>query len=93
MSNVQLYLHIDEDWCSILAIPASDFSRFTTRPLRWLQFLGYTIHGRKGSLKTHPNSPELDSYATDVADLNNKYYYVSPGKRNLNIVVQKLTFV
>ena len=77
--TTELYLRVNGSWRSILTIPNDDFSRFTTRPLAWLRFLGYAIYGRDGLLKTRPNGPELNSDNTNVADLNRRYYYISPG--------------
>jgi hypothetical protein len=77
--TTELYLRVNGSWRSILTIPNDDFNRFTTRPLAWLRFLGYAIYGRDGLLKTRPNGPELNSDNTNVADLNRRYYYISPG--------------
>jgi hypothetical protein len=76
----QLYFKVDGRWRLIMTIPNDDFNRFTTRALAWLRFLGYAIYGRDGILKMRPNSQEVNSYDTDVADLNSQYYYVSPGR-------------
>ena len=59
-----------------------DFPIFTTSPLRWLMFLGYTIYGRQGTLRIEEEGPELDDYTIDVG-LNDRYYYVAQGKATL----------
>ena len=88
--NVQLWLFIRGSWLSILTIPVGDFHLFTTCPLRWLMFLGYTIYGRKGKLKVDVEGPELDDYTIDVEILNNHYFYVAEGKLSLLTVLDIL---
>jgi hypothetical protein len=88
--SVQLCLLIRGSWRSILSIPVGDFRLFTTCPLRWLIFLGYTIYGRQGTLKTDVEGPELDDYTIDVGSLNNHYYYVAQGDSSLLIVIDIL---
>ena len=90
MCSVQLWLFVHESWCSILTIPVGDFHLFTTRLLRWLMFLGYTIYGRQGTLKADVQGPELDDYTIDVGSLNNHYYYVAQGNSGLLIVIDIL---
>ena len=80
MARVKLYFRVNGTWIPILSIPPDDFDQFTTQPLKWLRFLGYAIYGREGTLKTSPNGLELDDYTTDVANLEDRYYYTSPGK-------------
>lgn len=88
--SVQLWLLIRGSWRSILTIPIDDFHLFTTCPLRWLMFLGYTIYGRKGKLKVNSEGPELDDYTIDVGSLNNHYFYVAEGNISLLIVLDIL---
>jgi hypothetical protein len=88
--SVQLWLLIRGSWRSILTIPVDDFHLFTTCPLRWLQFLGYTIYSRKGTLKADVKGPELDDYTIDVESLNNHYHYVAQGNSSLLIVIDIL---
>ena len=75
MQYVQLWLLIHGSWHSI-PISVNDFHLFTTYPLRWLIFLGYTIYGCQGTLKANPEGPELDNYMVDVGNSNNHYYYI-----------------
>ena len=86
-TSVQLYLLIHGSWHSVLTIPVEDFPIFTTSPLRWLMFLGYTIYGRQGTLRAEEEGPELDDYYTIDVGLNDRYYYVAQGKSSLFIQV------
>jgi hypothetical protein len=88
--SVQLWLLIRGSWRSILTIPVGDFHLFTTCPLRWLMFLGYTIYGRQGTLKADVEGPEPDDYTINVGTLNNHYYYVAQGNSSLLIVIDIL---
>lgn len=93
MARVKLYFRVNRIWIPILSIPSDDFGQFTTRPLKWLRYLGYAIYGREGILKISPNGLELDDYTTDVANLEDRYYYVSPGKGGLIISGESLIFI
>jgi hypothetical protein len=53
-------------------------------------FLGYTIYGWQGMLKTDVEGPELDDYTIDVGSLNNHYYYVVQGDSSLLIIIDIL---
>jgi hypothetical protein len=88
--SVQLWLLIHGSWRSILTIPVSDIHLFTTRPLGWLMFLGYTIYGRQGTLQADPEGPELDDYTINVGSLSDHYYYVAQGNSNLLVVTEIL---
>ena len=87
--DVQLLLSIHGSWHSVLTIPVGDFHLFTTCPLKWLMFLGYTIYGRQGILKAEAEGPELDDYTIDVGSLNDRYFYVAQCKSQ---AFESLTF-
>jgi hypothetical protein len=77
-SRVQLFLRLDGNWKSVLSVPADQIPRFTTSPLKWLRFLAYAIYGCEGRLYDYPGGSEVD-YTSDIQNLGDCYYFVSPG--------------
>jgi len=76
--HVELYLHIAEQWVPTLRIPSSEFSNYTLKPLKWLQFLGYAIYGSEGYLSLTPDGDPVD-IDPQVLELKATYYFRSEG--------------
>ncbi|KLO09939.1 hypothetical protein SCHPADRAFT_999898 [Schizopora paradoxa] len=78
---IKLHITIDGDTCPVFEIPRVDFKNFTTFPLKWLRFLGFTIYGAEGHISLAVDGEsENDSVGVDVVHLlSNTYYYVSQG--------------
>jgi hypothetical protein len=67
----------------ILTIPLPTCHKFSRKPLKWLQFLGYTLYGREGNIhtKTDDGSEQPVDYETSVLEpRNHDYYFRSPDK-------------
>ena len=80
ISEVHLWLKIDDIWTDVLNVPTEDICKYTLRPLKWLRFLGYVIYGREGVLLVGPEGPQISDDDIDrVKNLQEAYYYSSPG--------------
>ncbi|PVF91709.1 hypothetical protein CPB86DRAFT_791854 [Serendipita vermifera] len=76
---IRLWLHLADEWIPILSIPRQHFALHTTRPLKWLRYLGFVIYGREGILRTTRDGPEIGDYMTTGVDaLLSDYFYYSP---------------
>ncbi|PVF93481.1 hypothetical protein CPB86DRAFT_829276 [Serendipita vermifera] len=84
---IQLWLHITDEWYPMLSIPRYHFDLHTTRPLKWLRYLGFVIYGREGTLRETRDGPEIGTYMTmNVDELLSDYFYYSPdGHRAVDI--------
>lgn len=76
--NVKLWLSLNDDWLPVLTIPTNEISRYTLRPLKWLRFLGFAIYGREGVLSADPDGSQPVEYDTQLAKLQENYYFSSP---------------
>ncbi|KLO05419.1 hypothetical protein SCHPADRAFT_727113 [Schizopora paradoxa] len=76
---IKLHITINGDTCPVFEIPRVDFKNFTTFPLKWLRFLGFTIYGAEGHISLAVDGePVNDSVGVDDVNLlSNTYYYVS----------------
>jgi hypothetical protein len=89
--SIQLWLQFSYEWVPILSIPRDQFALYTTRPLKWLRYLGFVIYGREGVLRATRDGPEIDDYTiVDMDSLLVDYFYHSPGK--LRPIVATSTF-
>ncbi|PVF97563.1 hypothetical protein CPB86DRAFT_785689 [Serendipita vermifera] len=80
-TNIRLSLYLIDQWIPVLSIPREEFVHYTTRPLKWLRYLGSTIYGREGILKGGPNNTEIEEYTVeDVNALLSEYFYYSTGE-------------
>jgi len=79
MGSIQLFIHIDDTWESALSIPVRDCNRFSTRPLKWLRFLGYAICGCDGHVIPRIGGCPVN-YNSEVRGGAN-YYFDSSGTR------------
>ncbi|KAJ7054078.1 hypothetical protein C8F01DRAFT_1259831 [Mycena amicta] len=78
---IRLHLKVNGEWRPFLRIPRTEFPRLTTRPLKWLRFLGWCIYGQTGELRTVVNGNQVqDDHTTGFLS---DYYYVSPSMRYL----------
>jgi hypothetical protein len=81
MPQTQLWFHLPDGWIPLLSIPKEELPKFSTRPLKWLRYLGSTIYGREGILKEAQDGPEVEDYAIkDTGTLLADYYYQSTGE-------------
>ncbi|PVF91710.1 hypothetical protein CPB86DRAFT_820267 [Serendipita vermifera] len=77
---IRLWLHIADEWHPVLSIPRYHFDLHTTRPLKWLRYLGFAIYGREGILRETRDGLEIGNYMTRNVDaLLSDYFYYSPG--------------
>ncbi|PVF97561.1 hypothetical protein CPB86DRAFT_855257 [Serendipita vermifera] len=79
-THIRLSLYLMDQWTTVLSIPREEFVKYTTRPLKWLRYLGSTIYGREGTLKGGPYDGEIEDYTIeDVDTLLSGYFYYSTG--------------
>ncbi|KAJ7507181.1 hypothetical protein B0H11DRAFT_1970603 [Mycena galericulata] len=71
--NIRLHLQVDGRWRPFVSIPQAEFPRLTTRPLRWLRYLGWCIYGEPGELRA------------TTGLLSDYYYFSSRSARFLDI--------
>jgi hypothetical protein len=58
--NVRLYVSLNGSSIRALSIPVVKCTTFSTRPLKWLRFLGYAIYGAQGRIVTaHQIAPRM----------------------------------
>ncbi|PVF97566.1 hypothetical protein CPB86DRAFT_815434 [Serendipita vermifera] len=83
-AQIRLWLHLNSEWIPIISIPREEFVKYTTRPLKWLRYVGSTVYGQEGILKGGPNDPEIGNYmAEGVYALLSDYFYYSAGSPRL----------
>jgi hypothetical protein len=80
MTEIEIFLSIDEKQISFLSIPRSDIERLAVSPFRWIRYVMFTICGARGDLCTTPNGPAVDYENTEIANAENTYYYRPSGK-------------
>jgi hypothetical protein len=84
MSHTQLWFQLPGGWIPLVSIPREDFAKFSTKPLKWLRYLGSTIYGREGILKEAHDGPEIDEYTIeDTGGLLSDYFYQSTSEWRL----------
>jgi hypothetical protein len=80
-AQIQLWIHLADGWVPIISIPRTEFALYTTRPLKWLRYLGSVTYGQEGILRTTRDGEEVDDYTImDVNSLLSDYFYYSHGK-------------
>jgi hypothetical protein len=85
-AQIQLWIHLAHGWVPIIAIPKTDFALYTTRPLKWLRYLGSVIHGREGILRLATDGQEVEDYTImDVNSLLSDYFYYSHGRCQIRL--------
>ncbi|PVF97564.1 hypothetical protein CPB86DRAFT_815432 [Serendipita vermifera] len=94
-AHIRLSLYLMDQWIPVISIPREDFTKYTTRPLKWLRYLGSTIYGREGILKRGPDNAEIEDYTTeDVNSLFSEYFYYStspPRLLDMDMIDQSTT--
>ncbi|KAJ7140310.1 hypothetical protein C8R43DRAFT_1018296 [Mycena crocata] len=55
--SLRLYITVSSTWTLFLDIPVNEALRLSTRPVKWLRFLGWCIHGQPGHLTALDGSP------------------------------------
>jgi hypothetical protein len=81
MSEIEIFLNIDETQISFLSIPRSDIERLADSPFQWLRYyVMFAICGTRGDLSTTLNGPSVDYENTEIANDENTYYYRPSGK-------------
>jgi hypothetical protein len=80
-TQIRLWLRLTDDWVPIIRVPKAEFALYTTRPLKWLRYLGFVIYGREGLLKSTRDGQEIDDYTImDLDSLMPDYFYYSYGE-------------
>jgi hypothetical protein len=80
MTEIEIFLSIDEKQISFLSIPRSDIERLAVSPFQWIRYVMFAICGARGDLCTTPNGPAVAYEDTEIANEKNKYYYRPSGK-------------
>jgi hypothetical protein len=80
MTEIEIFISIDEKQISFLSIPRSDIERLAVSPFRWIQYTMFAICGARGDLLTKPNGPAVNYEDIEIANENNQYYYRPSGK-------------
>ncbi|PVF97565.1 hypothetical protein CPB86DRAFT_815433 [Serendipita vermifera] len=76
-THIRLSLYLMDQWMPVLSIPREESVHYTTRPLKWLRYLGSRIYGREGILKGGPYDGEIEDYMIeDVNALLSEYFYI-----------------
>ena len=76
---LSLYLPFGDHCIKALIVPKSTVMRMSTKPLKWLRFLGYLVLNAEGKLYDKPNNSDAGSVDYSDDDLHSEYYY-DPGK-------------
>ena len=76
---VNVYLPIDNQQILALSIPLDDFERLSLCPIKWLQFLLFTICGVRRDLATTPNGPPVDDDTSTLSNMAEAYYFIPQG--------------
>ncbi|KAJ7893602.1 hypothetical protein B0H14DRAFT_2684349 [Mycena olivaceomarginata] len=76
MANLQLYMRVDGIWTMFLEIPVLEALRLATRPLKWLRYMGWCIHGQPGQLAATSDGSQVDE-DPGLGGFLQCYYYVS----------------
>ncbi|KAJ7207063.1 hypothetical protein GGX14DRAFT_456059 [Mycena pura] len=74
--SIALHMQMSESWQRVLVMPLDEMKKLSTRPLRWLRYMGYCIYGAEG----HLQATILGHNAVDpnqTTGLANDYYYFS----------------
>ncbi|KAJ7085821.1 hypothetical protein B0H15DRAFT_846503 [Mycena belliarum] len=75
MATLQLYMKVDGAWTLFLDIPVLEALRLSNRPVKWLRYMAWCIHGQPGRLTAFDGS-QVDE-EQGLAGLLQSYYYVS----------------
>ena len=85
---VHVYLDVGGSAVPFLSIPLNDVERLSIRPLKWLQFVAFTICGARGHLSLTPGGPPVAYDTASFADIVESYYYTASGKTSLFLVAR-----
>ena len=80
MTEIEIFLSIDEMQISFLSIPRSDIERLAVSPFPWIRYTMFAVCGARGDLLTTPNGPAVNYEDTEIANEKNQYYYRTSGK-------------
>ncbi|CAG8745265.1 1530_t:CDS:1, partial [Acaulospora colombiana] len=68
-AHIRLSFYLIDQWVTFISIPRGEFTNYTTRPLKWLRYVGSTIYGREGILKGGPDDSEIEDYTTEDVNI------------------------
>ncbi|KAJ7484543.1 hypothetical protein FB451DRAFT_87174 [Mycena latifolia] len=83
--RVRLHVPFKGLHAPVVSIPVDDLTRLSAKPMKWLRFLGWAIHGTTGYVsETFNGSPVDDGLSSGAiranpAILKTDYYYLSTG--------------
>lgn len=72
---VELQMPIDGQYHPALSIPVEACRRFSVHPLKWLQFVGFTIYGTEGHIS---RTTELQVVRYSNTNIDPCIYYYIP---------------
>ncbi|KAJ7219513.1 hypothetical protein GGX14DRAFT_356381 [Mycena pura] len=70
--SIRLHLEVGGHWRPFINNSEVELHKLTTRPLKWLRYLGWCIHGQPGELRATVDGTQVQD------DHLPNYYYVSP---------------
>lgn len=76
---ITLHIKLGNAFRSFYNIPRNALVDMTTRPLKYLRYLGFVTTGVEGVLSASMMDSQVDDTFTDVADLLQEYYFIPQG--------------
>ena len=75
MTEIEIFLSVDEKQIPFLSIPRSDIERLAVSPFRWIRYTMFAVCGARGDLLATPNGPAVNYEDIEIANEKNQYYY------------------
>ncbi|KAJ7125904.1 hypothetical protein C8R44DRAFT_913091 [Mycena epipterygia] len=79
-TSIRLHLQIEGHWRPLLEIPGPELARFSLRPIKWLRYLGWCIHGQPGWLSTTPGGPEVVGDTSQTWIITTLIWHIVPAR-------------